>query len=77
MAENSMCCMNWEQMNSEKHLYEKKAEEINNQKQNEMELPMETSGGKYFVHGTKTETLPTCFQSWKVTKEYCSSVSTA
>ena len=52
MAENSMCCMNWEQMNSERHLYEKKAEEINNQKQNEMELPVETSGGKYFVHGS-------------------------
>ena len=37
MAENSMCCMNWEQKNSERHLYEKKAEEINCQKQNEME----------------------------------------
>ena len=34
MAENSMCCMNW---GTERHLYEKKAEEISSQKQNEME----------------------------------------
>ena len=70
MAENSMCCMNWEQKNSERHSYEKKAEEIKLIVRSRMKwsdpwnknIRREIYHIVYnFVHGIKTEVLPTCF----------------
>ena len=85
MAENSMCCINWEQMNSERHLYEKKAEEIIVRSRTKWSDPWNKNIRREiypivynFVHGAKTEEVYTS-NGWKVTetKECCNSLSTA